>query len=1520
MMRPFLLLSNMMQSAPGDGDGPSKGLESKEEFVKSEIERFRKIFGDPESNYSQRVLKEDHLKELNETRYCGSTFLAKCIEFSSNDGVDFCLQYKDVDVNTRNDKGETGADIYWSKRDYRNLLVLLRADAFFPILMKEEEVNEEEDGGRDLKDFLKNRKELHERIKNGDIDYVRNVVINEKSYLYFGPGNKSGWSCALENKKYDICAIFWLICPKRHWKDKEQLNQDQKLKIQKALDNYAVPFGENHILKLLAASDIFPETSKELNDAVKDLFSAVNSLEMGKALLEVATRTFVECEFDFGRDLVDERCVFADNAYGIYLMKINRIYVAAKNYKTKKNNVVGTLSHEFCHLAMVTVYDNCGKPYRNTDKKRGEKYRSILERALKFIEESNKVNDLLEVVSQGENKEAELIVRVIHILAVYGESKGREILKEQAKGLLEYFEEYVLKDCKDYIEKHKPAFSIEELNKCIGILRDEDMKYIPKSKDFESQSFAGFPAVFTSNPKLCWLDRYQKMERMLRMNVKRKCLFLDLDSFNKHEDKVILYLKKFPSINLVLVIDDENADLKILEKKLNDLMLDDKESLNLIIYSECKHLEIKEMKTLDYAWNDLSDSCREDILNKGLIFQGTQMKLRELLDLEEVKFMSSTAIYQVMSQESIIIDKYQNPIFKEELFVERKFNRQKWNKLLENVEERQYRLFITGIEKTELLQSFRNADISKIYFLPENKNRAKKKFNWFCKKQKNKNRNGWKVPMYWLHFSGGNFYLRASRGDTEDWGEREIVNEDELRGKTKNDRFVLVCGDPGLGKTTTVSDLMRKIKRDEPKAFIWRVCLNEYAKSETNQISLSRIEAMHKPKEILDYFFSMIFQNENYFEKSMIQFFSQHSHKVIVFFDGYDEIVPHYKMQVRKLLRTILKETKIQVWVTTRIHEVMYLETEFGVSAFELEYLDSEEQAEFLSKAWKCLISTDEENMQNLMKKIIEEMKNGIQTECRNESKQIIEAVKKEIDSVASKIKSIKNMEELRNIVENFDLKLWAKILLKKLPSNQKNKSKLFIGNPLHLKLVSELSYRESLKLTKHSDLFLLHNQLIETRFDVFFKEKAKIFPETKSAREICNSWKEDFLGTHKNIAACIFFPEKYRWESLKKDVKIKMTPDFGLVTNLKGELECQFRHQTHAEYFLSHWIVDQWKCGDLTADTLLKVLKEKSFSITRNFLDSFFKRNSDVVKISSRFVSALKVEENFKLMFEKLETDFSGAYVWKSILREFEEMSEDKQISRLIMIVANFISDGFFHAGNNEDLRKLYIAMTRKMLQRFFHDHLYSNGHLFFYFFFGLPLTDVEEAIIFIKEMLMEQSIKSSELRKWWWRNAIHSSSRNSDCRVFVKVLEFSTSDFRDSLDKEELVKFLLREHTGGMSILHANILCTRQRASLAIEAMTSILDERTLSELLRSKDYNGKSYLQKAYLQLEFDELENVMKSLRDIDNGSLLKELLLQADDRGANLLSYSSTEEERRILHDMVKKYLDEEDLQLFCTNE
>ena len=212
--------------------------------------------------------------------------------------------------------------------------------------------------------------------------------------------------------------------------------------------------------------------------------------------------------------------------------------------------------------------------------------------------------------------------------------------------------------------------------------------------------------------------------------------------------------------------------------------------------------------------------------------------------------------------------------------------------------------------------------------------------------------------LHWVQFKNGNLLWKKTHGgpdklltyiDTERtrldkmcvekymrWGTCE-VSEKEIWDL--GERTVLVVAEPGMGKSSTTTQVARRIKLAHPTSWVMRINWSDHCRK-LQQINAETFNF----NSLFEFLCSAAFpelaftNTENILLKQALQ----KSGNVTVLMDGFDEISPIHAGKAAVILSELMKTQVRRVWVTSRPVEKERLEKELSVTAFSMKKLSNQ--------------------------------------------------------------------------------------------------------------------------------------------------------------------------------------------------------------------------------------------------------------------------------------------------------------------------------------------------------------------------------------------------------------------------------------------------------------------------------------------------------------------------------------------------------------------------------------------------
>jgi ankyrin repeat protein len=777
-------------------------------------------------------------------------------------------------------------------------------------------------------------------------------------------------------------------------------------------------------------------------------------------------------------------------------------------------------------------------------------------------------------------------------------SYGTELLTQQVPELLSFYEQHTQEDLKRFIENPaciKARHQIQRLNKLLGKMDEiEQSKIWLNEECLLNDVIDGQHNWILSSPlpQLTILNLYQVLrgKSLSLSDIKSDYIFVSAEQFKNREKTEPIYEAFYSDTHPTLIIDCSSEYDKSETELWSTLnRLSEKRRIIFIAYTEVaqslqdnlKECQAKLINDTDYTWSDLTTESQKELMKYAVRFQGSPVSLNKLISAESpvTKFLP---ICDLLEKNTLEIGK---PLVTstadgciEKYYIPRTFNHQ------------------VAIKKDIFDNKFSD-------LVATNEQEFKK----YC--QDNPERN-----VHWLlRDKSGTLIWRKSRGSLRALHEYvdkrkpfryPLENLDEFLQKAQDQKVMLIADTAGMGKTTVLTHLSKQIKQTFPSYWVVRIDLNDHTDVLEDQ--------MEKQIGTIEFLSENLLKFCSPFEKELFKHCCQgreEATKVVLMFDGFDEISPKYKKNVLDLLQDLnpLKQPWIeQLWVTTRPHLREELQDNLQQFCYTLEPFSEDNQVEFLTKFWHQLSKLQEGNRQQL--------------------------------------------------------EAYSKALIKKLAQSISDKEKEFTGIPLQTRLLAEafeeevksycLSQKSEPELPKQLCLVDLYIKCIKGKMKNFFKSKGGM-AEEQLADIIMNDI--SITKNHQKLALEILLPElkdtvlKLEESDMLEHQAISM---IGIVQYVDDKPH--FIHRTFAEYYVADFLSKQ-----LTKETsfllevlniLFKILLGADYAVIRFFLDGLLvnTEKSKAIKLyGEQIYNIWKIKRSYKffgikkekLTREKLET-----------------------------------------------------------------------------------------------------------------------------------------------------------------------------------------------------------------------------------------------------------------------------------------
>ncbi|GAB6021623.1 hypothetical protein CHUAL_004208 [Chamberlinius hualienensis] len=238
-----------------------------------------------------------------------------------------------------------------------------------------------------------------------------------------------------------------------------------------------------------------------------------------------------------------------------------------------------------------------------------------------------------------------------------------------------------------------------------------------------------------------------------------------------------------------------------------------------------------------------------------------------------------------------------------------------------------------------------------------------------------------KTPALSVDFDE-DFYIPRSFKFISDPNNTVYLSESDLVSGVNEFPTILISEAAGMGKTTFLSRMTQLIRG----YWLIRVDLNNFTAILEREVQCRSFDS-NRVDEALKFFIEILLSSqpetklETNFEIQLLSHFIKDKQKVIVLFDGFDEISPNYKDVVIDLILTLQKTRVKQIWVTTRTHMQKELEEKLNiVGSLQMLLFNQSNQTHFLVKFWSktLAINLDEAKLRIFADNLISSMAKSI--------------------------------------------------------------------------------------------------------------------------------------------------------------------------------------------------------------------------------------------------------------------------------------------------------------------------------------------------------------------------------------------------------------------------------------------------------------------------------------------------------------------------------------------------------------
>ncbi|KAL7014308.1 hypothetical protein ACKWTF_015859 [Chironomus riparius] len=1110
----------------------------------------------------------------------------------------------------------SASDLAWKNRNCDVILTLLNINLTYPEGFDVSECSDE------LKQFITSTEELHNAIESRDQDKIQNI-LNENSKLshFFNTRNVSAPKLALNLKFIDIYEL--LLKNKIFLGYHETMsdlwtafNDSERELLREIHFKHSINVAKKHLISLSTNSSIShddPQATQKL-EYVRYAFGILNNNPLIRIILMiVAASKIFNIIFDFNRQSVNVVDPTADSwTRGLFYIT-GRIYIGAAELlnRSTESQAFGTLAHELCHYAMNLVYENRAKPYLSSDKETKAEFSRIS----KICKENSIKNDIIHQVYKSYPKRmhhAELIVRVPHLFAMYSdEPEQMNEIRKDFKDLFEFYENRVVGDMEKALPKIEAENQIQKKAKKI-------LKYKIILIIVGLLSIFGLVASIFIVKSIFYTPDY-KFDELTDIE-KDKIL----NSLIIYKNNVIEFQNLIPKNSLAYKKLRSDHILQLLEgKKLN--------------FSDPYLHYLDEFVV--HHWNHLTEILRQKVLDSNFTFQNETLKFHNLnnVNSEILESLTSQQISQILDGFNLNVSKM--IVNETKFFVDRKILDedmcQIFYEYMSNITEgKVYRTLegnvTTNLEFFDFYRDFKQQNYSTY-----SKKIEQIKFSFNYRFNKRFGLNHW-CPPY-----------KAFLNDTMITRDDLFFDFNQVIDLANETKMFILSSEAGTGKTETFRHLTIKIKKKFPMHWVSYIDLKNHLELYNKNEYLLNIEIF------LEKILSI--NQENKFERKIFSKF-YNSNRLILLWNGFDEIAPNYNEFIVNVLKLIQKNTKNIQYICTRPFYVQQLRENLHISVFNLFQLNND----FLRQFYM--------------------------TRKENEIG---------ISDFINKVKAI---------------------ILNLHSSSGQDLNKFY--TPLMILMISELVLND-VEINEKENIYRIYEKFAEKKIEIWqdkgsyasILQKSEISGgKTLNIKEILQKYAIEsltFIGIKKKVKGLSIFRQK-----IPKKLTLAEISRMGILY-FNDENNYEFVHRTFAEFFIAQYLVENvYEAIDVSVEEaelriylfFEEIIISKKIMTTK-FLDSFLQTNAanESQYFSKTIVDVLtsKFKNVFFASLSYKHSDFLEMMI-KFFKKDHKLLLKLLHVDQDETLYTSTFNFAYFKSQDNYDVyHQIYIADVMKNMSK---------------------------------------------------------------------------------------------------------------------------------------------------------------------------------------------------------------------------
>lgn len=385
---------------------------------------------------------------LNKKLHTGDTFLISAVKLDRRDNLELLLKLG-ADPNQVSILKKTAADWALEKQSYGCLIILLENGAKFPADSNGYKEN--------IIELYNKRLEIIQALKEGDLSKVEEMLRTERlTHSFLSIENESAPYIAFVNNKFEIYAMlrsrgFALLDSEKSSINVDVLRDSEISLLRQAMIAFTNKHAYSSINYLMSRTKIF-QLGNDLFEQVLSTYKTLSNIPEVLAIFEVLeySNAPLDIIYDFEKDNVEEISggLGSTKAAGVCQFKAGYIFIGGK---VDTRELLGTIAHELTHQAIYLLYKNDCKPFDKSDSNAINKLSSARDQAYYFSKDP--IVTRVFTAYKDTDHDAEIIVRVPHILAKYGYKNGHEPLENEAPLLIQFYQNFIVTKSKEFVEQ-----------------------------------------------------------------------------------------------------------------------------------------------------------------------------------------------------------------------------------------------------------------------------------------------------------------------------------------------------------------------------------------------------------------------------------------------------------------------------------------------------------------------------------------------------------------------------------------------------------------------------------------------------------------------------------------------------------------------------------------------------------------------------------------------------------------------------------------------------------------------------------------------------------------------------------------------------------------------------------------------------------------------------------------------------------------------------------------------------------